>query len=78
MTALDDREREERKYMHDVATPLGVAVFLVDAVLEDLQSQGVSQDSLAQLNKIRDALNKVTAMLHQRREVLIKRGGTGA
>lgn len=66
---------DEREFLHALATPLGTAVFLVDAVLDAIQSKaGSDPDEVVQITQIYDALERMKKLLQERREVLIKRG----
>jgi hypothetical protein len=66
---------DERTFLHDLASPLGTAMFLTDSVLDGVQSRpGVDPDELMQLGQIFEALEKMKKMLQDRREILIKRG----
>jgi hypothetical protein len=66
---------DERGFLHDLATPLGAAIFLTDSVLEDLRSRvGTDPDDVLRLAGISQALERVNILLRERRELLIKRG----
>ena len=66
---------DEREFLHDLATPIGTALFLVDCMMDRMQSRAdVCEDERVELTKIYEALRKITKMLHNRREVLISRG----
>jgi hypothetical protein len=66
---------EERQFLHDIASPLGTAMFLVDAVLEDLTSKpNPDADEVAQMNAIYQALQSIQKLLQERREILIRNG----
>jgi hypothetical protein len=67
--------REERKFLHDIASPLGTAIFLVDAFLEDLTSKpNPDADGMAQVSAIYQALQSIQKLLQERRETLIRNG----
>ena len=64
---------EERSFLHDIASPLGTAMFLVDALLEDLESKpSPDADGLAQVRAIYQALQSIQKLLQARREILIR------
>ena len=70
--------QEERKFLHDLATPLSVALGMVEAAL-DQTSKGATVDQ-AQFNKLQDRLQKSRTavlrcvdLLKERRQVLIAR-----
>lgn len=77
---MDSTElNEERRFLHDLAGPACTAIFLLDVVLENLQTRSeINSEDLQQLSKVYEALEKVKTLLHGRREVLIGRGVTGA
>jgi hypothetical protein len=68
-------ENDEREFLHDLASPLGTAAYIADAVLDSLAG-GVAKDfpELEQLQQLQEALQKLTSKLSERREVLIQRG----
>lgn len=66
---------DEREFLHDVATPLGTAMFLTDSALEDIQARpDADPDDIMRLGKIFQALEQIKMLLSERREFLIKRG----
>ena len=66
---------DEREFLHDLATPIGTALFLADCMMDRLQSRlDVDPEEKTELTKIYEALEKITKMLYQRREILIARG----
>ena len=68
-------ESEERKVLHDIAGPLGTAMFLLELVVEIMnESPNSNPEGLEQIGKVGEALEKAKKVLHERREVLIKRG----
>lgn len=66
---------DERQFLHDIAGPIGTAMFLLDATLDTTQNRvDADPDEIAQLGQVYQALEKVKKLLQERREVLIKRG----
>ena len=58
----------ERKFLHDIASPLTTAIFLLEVVLS---STGKNPENLNEkLEKVHAALQKSQNILHARREVL--------
>ena len=76
-------QSDEREFLHDLASPLGTAIFLTDVVLERIQnkvevpSEAVKEE-IQRIGQIYESLNKISKMLQERREILIKRGVSGA
>lgn len=70
---------DERKFLHDLATPLGAAILLTDSMLDDVQNRpGTDPDDLMRLGEIYKALDKINTQLKQRRQILISRGTSNA
>lgn len=68
---------DERQFLHDLATPIGTALFLSDSLRDNLESNNsVDAESLQQIKLIYESLNKVSGLLHARRDALIKRGAS--
>jgi len=66
---------DERKFLHEVANPIATALFVADALLEDLKEAGSTPaDTLAQLSQVTQALEKTQVLLQNRRKILIERG----
>ena len=60
------QETEERKFLHDVAGPVGTAIFLLDILLESMNERAdMNADDLAQVKQVFQTLevdlNGVTA-----------------
>ena len=66
---------DERKFLHDLASPLATALFLIDIAIEDAGSaalSGTANLEIAEsLRKTLGALEKMKALLHIRRTQLI-------
>ncbi len=67
---------DERQFLHDLASPLGTAVFLLDIVIEDLKARLGAADSeeLKHLATIHQQMERMRQMLGARRQLLIDRG----
>jgi hypothetical protein len=65
---------DEREFLHDVAGALGIAFFLTDAVIDSMSARpDANPEELGHLKKSYEALQKVKVLLHNRRELIIKR-----
>jgi len=71
---LKTQVMEERKFLHDVSSPIGTLMFVVEAVADSMNERGVAtpedQEQLAQLRK---QLDRVRDMLVERRKTLHER-----
>lgn len=66
---------DERGFLHDLASPLGTAMLLVDSLLEDLQERAsIDPDDVMRTVEIHQALERLSNLLKNRREILIARG----
>ncbi len=73
---MPNEPNEERKFIHDVANTLGVAMLVAGCVLEKLQEKNQELSNpliLEQMAQICRALEKMKTMLLSRREVIIKK-----
>lgn len=64
-------EGDERKFLHDLASPLGTAVFIMDALTETFSG---SADEKVMISQAQEALDKVQKLLQERRVFLVKKG----
>jgi FtsZ-binding cell division protein ZapB len=65
---------EERRFLHDIASPLGTVFFLVDAAIESLKEKlNGETDEVTQLQDAYAALQQVKQMIQSRRQILIER-----
>ncbi len=65
----------ERKFIHEVASPVAAALFIVESLVEESSDETtpLSRESLkTQLKTVFAALTKVTQILKDRRAVLIE------
>ncbi len=61
-------ENPERKFLHDIASPLGTALFLQDLIVETLEErQGVNQRELTQARQLLEVLRQMKGMVEARR-----------
>lgn len=67
--------KDERSFLHDLASPLGTAILLADALLENMQSKGTDPDEVMQMGQIYEALELLKSLISKRKDVLIKKGG---
>ena len=68
-------EATERTFIHDLASPLSTAIFLLDMVVEDLQSrQGGVPEELTGVVKAYSALERIRTLLSERCAFLIGQG----
>ena len=64
----------ERKFLHDISSPLGTLVFVADSLLEIIESQAVENpDAVALTKDMILVLDKIKNILAKRREILINR-----
>lgn len=68
-------ETEERKFLHDIASPVGTAIFVLDMALESMRSgSDTNAEELAQIQQVFDLLDKIKKTIEQRRQTLIMQG----
>ena len=68
-----DSKNPERTFMHDIATPMAVAIGMIDLIIDD-SSSGTTvlpEAALKRLEKAQTALLKLQEMLTARRKILI-------
>ncbi|MEO5668826.1 MAG: hypothetical protein ABIR96_12265 [Bdellovibrionota bacterium] len=60
---------DEKKFLHDIASPLGAASLMLDSLLEDLEEKKVLQpDDLEALKHVQAAIAKANLLLTTRRD----------
>jgi hypothetical protein len=69
MSNKSNRIRAERRFFHDIASSIGAALFMSDALMESLRAK---KASLEEIEAIVKALNKTKALLDSRRIEVIK------
>jgi hypothetical protein len=68
-------ETAERKFLHDIASPVGTAIFVLDMVLDSMKSRtDANAAELAQTQQVFEVLNQIKKAIDERREVLIQQG----
>jgi nicotinamidase-related amidase len=66
---------EERKFLHDIASPIATAIFLIDMIKDGVKDLGgIDADVPTQVKQLEDLLEKIRMLVEERREVLIKQG----
>lgn len=64
--------REERRFLHDIASPLSAAIFNLDILLETTR-ESADKANLPQLESMQRSLEKIRVLLQDRRAILIQR-----
>lgn len=65
--------KSERKFLHDISSPLGTALFISDVLAESLTvGSPLSEEDLQQIKTILSELDRVKNMIQKRREILIQ------
>ena len=71
---LKTQVMEERKFLHDVSSPVGTLMFVVEAVADSLNERGVATpEDQEQLGQFRKQLDRVREMIVERRKTLHER-----
>ncbi|MBY0470254.1 hypothetical protein K2X30_03735 [bacterium] len=66
---------EERKFLHDIASPIATSIFLIDMIKDGVKDLGaIDADVPTQVKQLEDLLAKIRMLVEERREVLIKQG----
>ncbi|MCM2322127.1 MAG: hypothetical protein NDJ90_02585 [Oligoflexia bacterium] len=65
--ALRDLSKEERAFIHDLATPLATINLVIETLLE---TEGQDQERLKQLQRL---VIKINTLLRTRRDILLQR-----
>lgn len=66
-----DNSKEEREFLHDLATPLATALYLTDSLLDSLKEEGRDP---TQIENIVKALETLRLLLENRRDTIVQRG----
>ncbi|MGZ3686868.1 MAG: hypothetical protein ACXWPM_04195 [Bdellovibrionota bacterium] len=62
---------EEKAFLHDIASPIGSALFIADMLLENLEKRAAEDPQSADLaRKLLLSLTKVTELIEARRAAL--------
>ena len=57
---MSENENNERKFIHDIATPLATALFLTEMLLENIKSRpDAAPEDLSSLRKIHEVVGKM-------------------
>ncbi len=71
-------ENPERKFLHDIASPVGTALFVLDMLLENMNSRkDASPEELTQAQQISDLLAQIKKAIENRRATIIQQEATG-
>lgn len=65
---------DERLFLHDLASPIGVAILCMDAVSAVVEASPTAAADLPRVLQAQKALQKVKTLLDERRQLLIQRG----
>ncbi len=63
--------KEERKFIHDVSSPLMVAIGMLDVGTDILEKKQDIESAQVKLEKVKRALDKLTLILKERRTLLM-------
>jgi len=62
-------DTDENKFLHDLASPLGTAMLLLDSMLESMESRPTSdRNDLEQLRVICRSMENLKKLLEERRQ----------
>ena len=65
--------QEERKFLHDISSPLSTTLLYVESILETVTERcGAGSPDTRNVQKVLDSVNKAVQMIHARRAVLIR------
>jgi signal transduction histidine kinase len=68
---------DQRKFIHDLATPLTTLIFIADGLLTRAQDEPDTDDrTLKDLERLNEVLSHMKDILSDRRELLIRNGET--
>jgi hypothetical protein len=70
-----DQVAEERRFIHDLASPLAAALFIAEGLVEDADGARAADPACAR--KLKDAIERIRAMLQARRAILVGRAERG-
>ena len=63
----------ERKFLHDIASPIGTGLFMSELMLEQIsQEPGVDPELVNQLKRVYETFDKLRHMIQDRRTTLIE------
>jgi uncharacterized protein (DUF1800 family) len=61
----------ERKFLHDIASPLATAIFLIDILLEKFKAEQPDCADVSQLSTVMESLLQIKSKLTTRRETIL-------
>ena len=67
-----DHTSLERKFLHDVATPIGSALLLADVLMDSMKSESPDHPDLKQMTDLIAALTAVQHLIEVRRAEVIE------
>lgn len=68
-------ESNERKFLHDIANPLGTAMFVVDMLIDSMKNRpDADPNELKQTEQVYGLMQRMKKMIEERRAELIKLG----
>jgi hypothetical protein len=62
---------DEKLFLHNMASPLSVATFLIDAMVENAGAKAIDVN---QLREVLESLNTVNQMMRERRKAMMAKG----
>lgn len=74
MADSTDTKNPERVFMHDIATPVAVALGMIDLMIDDARSSRapLTEAQTKRLEKAQTALLKLQAMMVERRKTILE------
>jgi len=70
---MSEPSTSERKFLHDLSSPLATALFLADVLAENLPAGStLSTEDAQQLKTLLAELERVKTLIQKRRETLIQ------
>lgn len=68
---MSDSSVDERRFLHDISTPLGIAMGYAEMIHTDLSKKGeVCADELKKFEKIEKSLHALQHLLEERRKIV--------
>lgn len=65
--------KDERKFLHDLASPLATLNLLLETTIAKVEAAGIPPDLIERIKKSRNQVEKLNTLLRDRRETLLKR-----
>ena len=73
------KENDERKFLHDIASPLATAIFLLDAVMDSHQERpDASEREITHTKQLIALMDRIKKMIEERRATLIRQTDSGS